>query len=209
VARCLAQMVMPCVIMVLLCVWSKQRERFVRGLLFLFMFILGFSISEYMEALYTQVLREQSRRLSTSEASAAADSQLNHVLKNRLIGAAFMLSQVRAALAGVHAAEQSRGELRTVIEQMRVTVDWIHRRELFLQLASGSYKSTQARVEVRTELYRTLSGHHKVKAKVQTPRTLELDVDMLALMLEEGASNVSTAASKPCVGEGVRCWKAP
>ena len=121
-------MVMPCVIMVLLCVWSKQRERFVRGLLFLFMFILGFSISEYMEALYTQVLREQSRRLSTSEASAAEDSQLNHVLKNRLIGAAFMLSQVRAALAGVHAAEPSRGELRTVIEQMRVTVDWIHRR---------------------------------------------------------------------------------
>ena len=181
-----------------MCCWSDQRERVVRGLLFLFMFILGFALSEYMDALYMLVLRHQARRLSTSEASAAADSQLNHVLKNRLIGATFMLSQVRAALAGVGATEQSRRELREVIEQMRVTVEWIHRRELFLQLASGSYKSAPARVDVRAELRRTLSGRHKVKVRVQTPRTLELDVDMLALMLEEGASNVSAAAFKPC-----------
>jgi len=80
-------------------------------------------------------------------------------------------------------------DLSTVISEMRVTVDWIHRREVFLQLASGTYTSVRTTVDVRAELHRLLAGRCQVALASETPRMLEVDVDMLAVMIEEGASN--------------------
>lgn len=185
------RVVMPCVAMVLLLRWLPDHERFGRGLLYLLMFSLGFGLSEYMDGMYGQLLLHQEERLVMISASSQADSQLNHVLKNRLIGSTFVLSQVHSALQGVHGAEQSLAQLATVRSQMGVTVDWIHRREMFLQLSAGTYRSAPTAVNVGAELRRTLSGHQDFELQVRTPLVLMLDADMLAVMVEEAASNAA------------------
>ena len=188
---------MPCVVMTSMLWWLPDHERRTRGLLYLFMFALGFALSEYMDALYAQILEIRDERVEHIKASSEADSKLNHVLKNRLVGATFILSQVRSALRGIEAAEESRAELKAVSAQMEVTVEWIHRREMFLQLTSGTYRTLRTAVDVCTELRRFVSGQHQMELHFRTPRVLELDVKMLAVMVEEGAGNVSGAVLEP------------
>lgn len=153
------------------------------------MSLAGFAVSEYMEAIYNQLSQHKSLRRSLVEVSAAADSQLNHVLKNRLIGASFILMQLHSTLLERSDVDpDTASHVEQVISQLRITVDWIHRREMFLQLCSDIYKSSPSRINVKEVLKRTLSGS-RVELTVRKPLIVETDEAILALMLEEGLSN--------------------
>uniref|UniRef100_A0A7S4MRU2 Response regulatory domain-containing protein n=1 Tax=Prymnesium polylepis TaxID=72548 RepID=A0A7S4MRU2_9EUKA len=165
-------------------------ERVARGALYLFVHFLGLALSSYSDTVCIQLLKHQHQRMLANDLSAEADSQVNHVLKNRLIGATFILTQLSKTLeVGRVTTCKSQADISLVLSSMRTAVDWIHRREVFLQLSSGTYLSVRRSVDVRSELSTVLAGHGQVELVAQTPRTLEVDVDMLAVMLEEGASN--------------------
>ena len=75
-------------------------------------------------------------------------------------------------------------------------MEWIHRRELFLQLAHGSYMSTLQLGSVQ-QVLRSCVGAD-VTLQVTSARTLWFDVVAVALALEEGLSNARKYGDGAC-----------
>merc|ERR1719424_1596690 len=66
-------------------------------------------------------------------------------------------------------------------------VTWIHRREFFMQLARGMYKTSQQHVAVH-DLLRAFAGRG-VRLQIDCPPGLWIDTAATALALEEAMSN--------------------
>ena len=140
-----------------------------------------------MFAYFTERLKRENelmhvKTIAAAKQTAAADSRLNHVLKNKIIVIDSRLEQARnlMMMGGSHqpseAPEGAEALLLEAQKTMQSCVEWIHRRELFLQLASGQYHSTLQLASVHSVLRRLFFGT-SVMLRLECPTELWFDVD--------------------------------
>jgi len=133
--------------------------------------------------------------LNKSRESAAADSHLNHVLKNKIILIDHWIELTRKDIArrspsgaAPAAAEGTADRMLADAQQvLQGCVTWIHRREFFMQLARGMYKTSQQHVAVH-DLLRAFAGRG-VRLQIDCPPGVWIDTAATALALEEAMSN--------------------
>jgi len=136
--------------------------------------------------------------------TSIADSRLNHVLKNKVVLMDHWLSLVRSGLE-VDRVDAAVGEgsghqekqaevskwkelLIEVQASLQECVEWIHRRETFIQFASGRYTSSLQPVSVHKVLQRC-AGPDATVQLLDCPPSIWMDVVVAALVVEEAATN--------------------
>jgi len=113
------------------------------------------------------------------------------LIKGRCAAACIVAEEARGCL-GAAAYEDIRRLLTELSTQLGQTVQWVHRRELFLQMQQGTYHSCASVVEVNSLLKQLVASqfaNDKVEISGDLSCTLSLDCAMLLLALEEGLSN--------------------
>eukprot|EP00967_Tisochrysis_lutea_P009225 scaffold10929_cov32-Tisochrysis_lutea.AAC.2 len=80
--------------------------------------------------------------------------------------------------------------LASVDALMEQTIQWTYRREVLLQLEKGIYTS-QFRPSVLRDVFKSVCGgrHARAEIRIECAQTVEVDVALLKLLLEEGFSN--------------------
>ena len=148
-----------------------------------------------------QLLAAMMRRSYSKAASAlrdrAAEARLNHMIKGNC-GAAIM------GLQGMHkklrdqegstptrdpTLKQMSAELELPLEMLKRAVQWCHRRQMFVQLETGVYRSARSACDVRELLQRTTSSEQTVELDVHCPRGIRIDQAVLEVVIEEALSN--------------------
>ena len=139
-----------------------------------------------MFAYFTERLKRENelmhaKAIAAAKQTAAADSRLNHVLKNKIIVIDSRLEQARSLMMGgssqpSEAPVEAEALLLEAQKTMQSCVEWIHRREMFIQLASGQYHSTLQLASVHSVLRRLLFGT-SVVLRVECPAEVWFDVD--------------------------------
>jgi hypothetical protein len=197
---------------------TAQRRRDNEAHQIALLYVAGCLIGHFIE--YTQRLGFQRRQqlVLAAEASRRADSRLNHIIKNKSAEACYVMAEmedcvlqmrqgvwdaaiaspgVSLALAPPHDGAELDANLTRLlgfVSSVRSihtqTSEWIHRREMFLQLQKGKYQSRMLPSNLGELIQAVMSNNtDEVQIHVPQPPVLELDAGMLRVQLEEARSN--------------------
>jgi len=142
-----------------------------------------------MQASHASLVKQLER---STKSARTADSRLNHVLKNKSVEVCFLVRETMILLQGmVDLGDGLVSNLKAKSESMSRTLDhmqeWVHRREVFMQLANGTYASRSTIVSLGDLLRNMASGD--VDINLSCPDVINTDVNMLLIQLEEALSN--------------------
>mmetsp|Transcript_2775 Transcript_2775/g.9378 ORF Transcript_2775/g.9378 Transcript_2775/m.9378 type:complete len:764 (-) Transcript_2775:708-2999(-) len=148
--------------------------------------------------------QRQKEALQAAREGRRADSRLNHVIKNKSAEATFLVGELVAGVRKIQRTLEQRGGMLSIGAQLSQLLDhlssvhsihaqtseWVHQRQLFIQLQDGSYKTRL----VRTDLSRLLrnamrAGDDDVSIWLPVPPVFAFDASILRLQLEEARSN--------------------
>jgi len=133
----------------------------------------------------------QARQIEEKDAELAADKRLNHVIKGRCGSAIAAISTFRMMVGPYlrcELPEELELMLKAPLVHLTEAVEWCHRRQVFVQLASGTYVSHRTPVDVVALLERCLGAlGSDVSSTFAHP--LAVDVTVLKVALDEILSN--------------------
>ena len=161
------------------------------------------------------------RTTARLEVERNADSRLNHLIKSKC-GASLQLTWMLrkqmhqaglhrdardghsdSALTGEQSTDLSASQfahlmkshdknLELIATQLESVMDWVHRRQVFVQLESHTYSSSCISCDLRHEISKILLAvvdNRSAKVDIQCDEVILVDKNVLNIAIEEGVSN--------------------
>jgi len=187
------------------------------GVACMLFFLLGFVFSHCIDCVWREAFTKQATKRLTdrrliesldSERRAlslqrGADSRLNHMMKNKC-GAAVQLLELMqherttGAYASARVEKQPRAgsslaeepvALEEAIVSLKQAIEWLHRRQVFIELESGSYHSRQTCCSLQLVLRPLLTETDVLQIDPEASGAMLVDETILGIVVEEALSN--------------------
>jgi two-component sensor histidine kinase len=152
---------------------------------------IGAFFAESLSASRRELEFMRHKEVNAARSTAAADSKLNHVVKNRFLVIKHRIDQARTELniGGLRSVDQMRTWLEEADTALQTCVTWLHDREFFIQLSHGSYQTSLRHVHMLDLLRRCSTMVPQVVVRLDCAPALCTDDVAISLCLEEAMSN--------------------